>query len=207
MAIQAKTDRGDLIDAADGELLKNAPHAGPFVGKYEFDPAKLGLHEGDVVRYQAVAIDNKTPDGNQAMTPERRIRIVAAEPINPRHQPSAATPNDSQNNQQNNSPQQQRSGADKSAADRRNEQNPSPDKNQPADQNQQPGNEQQQNADQKPGENSQSRTSAARTTSSRGRMIGPRTTSNRRGIRANPSQDQSEFAVDRSESGFERSAA
>ena len=87
----------ELLVAASSEQLKESPHAGPFVARYEFVPATLGLKAGDVVRYQAVAFDNKTPDANETDTPERRIRIVAPQPVNPRHQANPAQPNDQKN--------------------------------------------------------------------------------------------------------------
>ena len=37
----------------------------------------LGLKEGDIVDYWAVAIDNKLPDANRTETPHRRVRIVS----------------------------------------------------------------------------------------------------------------------------------
>jgi len=73
--LQAKTDRGNLLDVA---LLPDAPHAGPLDGKYPFVPSKFGLKEGDVVRYWAVADDNKSPQANETATPQRRIRIIGA---------------------------------------------------------------------------------------------------------------------------------
>ena len=49
------------------------------------------------MRYQAVAFDNKTPDANETDTPERRIRIVTPEPVNPAASGKSAQPNDQKN--------------------------------------------------------------------------------------------------------------
>jgi len=92
----AKTERGALVDQA---LLPDAPHVGPFNGKYQFSPAKLGLKEGDIVRYVAVADDNKTPQANESTSSERRIRIVAAENANPRQQADPLAQNDAPQDQ------------------------------------------------------------------------------------------------------------
>ena len=116
LKIRGKTDRGMAFDQ---KLLPESPHTGPFFAKYQFEPAKLGLKEGDVVRYQAVADDNKEPEANETVTPERRIRIVGAENLNPRRQPDPLAKNDQPNNQPQNSndnarndgqPQQQNQG-------------------------------------------------------------------------------------------------
>jgi len=62
------------------KLLLDAVHRGQFVGRYLFDPAKLGLKPGDAVDYLAVAEDTKDGKPNRVETPRRRIRIVSADP-------------------------------------------------------------------------------------------------------------------------------
>ena len=133
LKIRGKTDRGMVFDQ---KLLPESPHTGPFFAKYQFEPAKLGLKEGDVVRYQAVADDNKEPEANETATPERRIRIVGAENLNPRRQPDPLAKNDQPNNQPQNSndnarndgqPQQQNQGSN-SQTDRSQGQRPENDR-------------------------------------------------------------------------------
>jgi hypothetical protein len=43
---------------------------------FRFVPARFQLKSGDVVHYQAVATDNKTPNPNRSETPEFRIKIT-----------------------------------------------------------------------------------------------------------------------------------
>src|SRR5262249_27651418 len=97
-------DRASVLDET---LLTDAPHAGPFNGKYQFIPSKLGLKAGDVVRYWAVAVDNKSPAPNETVTPMRRIRVVAAENAKQR-QTDPLAHNEAAKNQTNNAPQDTR---------------------------------------------------------------------------------------------------
>ncbi|HEY2762152.1 MAG TPA: hypothetical protein VGI75_15445, partial [Pirellulales bacterium] len=129
--LRATSGRESLLDQS---LLPDAPHSGPFVGKYQFVPAKLGLKAGDVVRYSAVATDNKAPQANETTTPERRIRITAAENLNPQQgdaNQGATSRNRSQ--QQDGQPKQdnaaQRNPQDKNAGDQKQPQ----DQNRPQD--------------------------------------------------------------------------
>ena len=48
----------------------------PYDTEYDFKPAALGLHNGDVVNYWAEAEDNKEPKPNHVETEHRTIRIV-----------------------------------------------------------------------------------------------------------------------------------
>lgn len=74
---------GVTLSAAGGqtnlleEKLLEETWRGQFVKKFRFRPAKLGLKPGDVIDYWAVAMDNKQPEPNRAVTDKRRIRIVS----------------------------------------------------------------------------------------------------------------------------------
>ncbi len=65
---------------------------------FRFVPARYQLKSGDVVHYQAIATDNKTPDPNRSTTPELRIKITDPEP-------SANQNADGQQQEQPNQPQ------------------------------------------------------------------------------------------------------
>jgi hypothetical protein len=139
--VRGKTERGSVFDQS---LLPDAPHSGGFVGKYQFAPAQFGLKEGDIVRYQAVATDNKTPTANETVTPDRRIKIGAAENRNPQQQPNNAAQSDKPNNGQqpprpndrNNPPRQGNQQNNSTAKD-----NHTPDKGQQNDAAQPPNND------------------------------------------------------------------
>ena len=105
VTLKARSQRGKLLDEP---LLKDSPHGGPFNGKYQFSPAQLKLQEGDVVRYWATAVDNKDPQPNEVLTPERRIRIMAPENTNHRPQANQLANDPPQNQQDNPQPNDQR---------------------------------------------------------------------------------------------------
>ncbi|NIN76234.1 MAG: hypothetical protein GTO37_00375, partial [Planctomycetales bacterium] len=69
--------QGTLLD----EPLANEqrPFAEPVRTSFRFEPQKYDLQPGDVVRYAAVAADNKTPTANQAVTADYEIIITEPE--------------------------------------------------------------------------------------------------------------------------------
>ncbi|MCC7083462.1 MAG: hypothetical protein IT427_00470 [Pirellulales bacterium] len=101
VTLEASTEHGKVLSQP---LLADAPHRGPFVGKYKFLPPQLKLKVGDVVHYRAIARDDKSPDANEVISTEKRIRIVASDttgrdqqrqPDNPQPDPASENrPND-----------------------------------------------------------------------------------------------------------------
>jgi hypothetical protein len=101
VAIEAERDGEKL--ALPPILDVKAPEAGKtgeFVGRFDFEPAKLGLKPGERVEYWAEADDNKEPTANR--TPTARKAIVIASPENRRpndNQPRLAQRDKPQNGQ------------------------------------------------------------------------------------------------------------
>jgi hypothetical protein len=142
--LKAKTDRGKVLDE---NLLSDAPHQGPFTTKYQFVPAKLGLKPGDVVAYQAIATDNKTPEANETATSEKRIKIAAPENPNPPPQANQQ-PRNGQNNRE---PNNQQQNNDRKGGQSKNSDNNKSEKGQSKGSDGQRGDRQEQNNDQKQG--------------------------------------------------------
>jgi collagen type III alpha len=85
VTLSANVDDKQIID----KKLLSERHSGPLLSKFRFQPAKLGLKEGDTVSYWAAAKDNRTPTANEAHTPHRLIRVVKAEQRRASNEPAA----------------------------------------------------------------------------------------------------------------------
>ena len=85
VTLSANVDDKQIVN----KKLLSERHPGPLLSKFRFQPAKLGLKEGDTVSYWAAAKDNRTPIANEAHTPHRLIRIVKAEQRRASNEPAA----------------------------------------------------------------------------------------------------------------------
>ncbi len=96
VTLSANVDDKQIVN----KKLLSERHSGPLLSKFRFQPAKLGLKEGDTVSYWAAAKDNRTPTANEAHTPHRLIRIVKAEQRRASNEPAS---NDAKENPDQNS--------------------------------------------------------------------------------------------------------
>lgn len=77
IALHAECDGRQLdLPVLLDRIVPDKAFTKPYDGDYNFRPAALGLHKGDLVTYWAEAVDNKEPEPNRVETQRRTIRIV-----------------------------------------------------------------------------------------------------------------------------------